>query len=226
MLTIICGEDNIASRNYFLSLKKKYKENNCQINEIKFNELLENFILEKNFNLFSQKTVYFIENLNKKYSDKNIKLKKNLDKIIDDNDLELFDWEDGFNARELKIKNKKIKVIEFKIKETVFKFLDEFMLGNQKKVLQFLVNLSFEESFLFIMLIRHIRNLLLIKTGVKPEKLADWQINKLKFQAKLWPLSKLIQIYKTLHRIDIQIKTSQTPFSLKESLEILSYYFL
>ena len=99
--------------------------------------------------------------------------------------------------------------------------------GNLK---QFVSNLKIiseltEDIFIFIMLARHMRKILITKLGEKLPKLMSWQIAKLSNQAKYWKLENLINFYQGLHRIDVNAKTN-SPYSIKESLDILACYYL
>ena len=88
------------------------------------------------------------------------------------------------------------------------------------------VSESTEDIFIFIMLARHLRNILITKMGEKIPKLMSWQIGKLANQAKYWDEKNLINFYQGLHRIDVNSKTNGTPFSVKKSLDILACYYL
>src|SRR3989339_49829 len=121
MITIICGEDTISSRNYFISLKKKNK-----------------------------------------------KIVDDLQRIAAMKDVELVDWEE-VSGWELKLK-KIGQIKEFKPNQTIFKLLDLLYPGNKVLFLSLLNKLSQEldENFIFIMLIRYVRNLIVIKEGAIP----------------------------------------------------------
>ena len=103
-------------------------------------------------------------------------------------------------------------------------FLQKFL----QKVFSFLkiISESTEDIFIFIMLARHMRNILITKLGERLPKLMSWQIAKLSNQAKYWKQENLINFYQGLHRIDVNSKTNRTPYSIKESLDILACYYL
>ncbi len=227
MLTIICGEDNVASREYFAKIKKTYQTEKEEPIEIRFSDL-ENIYLwqAESQGLFTSRKIYFIENLNKKISKKNNpKLMGLLDKIIKDRDLEIFDWEDGVPKRYLKIEN--IDVKEFRPKESIFQLLDDFYPKNAKSFITRLHNLSdnTDEYFILAMLTKHVKQLILVKIGTAI-KMFPWQLVKLKKQASLWELKELINFYENIHKLDLAIKTSSTPYSVRDTLDILAVYFL
>jgi DNA polymerase III delta subunit len=229
MLTIICGEDSISSRNYFFNLKASFQNKDYETVNIDSQQTLElNDETARTSSLFSQKRIYFTENLNKKLLKKlNIKSQKLIEKIIGSKVIQLFNWEGEATNRDLKL-IKGIVVKEFKPGENIFKLQDACFPGNLKKFLAILESVSqmADESFIFIMLSRYSRNLILIKLGEKLPRLASWQYYKLDRQAKLWGLDRLINFYEGLQRIDVNTKTSRSPYSIKKSLDILACYYL
>lgn len=229
MLTIICGEDSATSRNYFYELKNNYKKQGSEIYNIDSSQLTEiTSWMGDSPSLFSQKKVFFTQGINKKISkkapSKNLRI---IEEIIKDKNIELIDWEEEISARFLKIGNG-VTVKEFKPNENIFKLLDSCYPGNIKQFLTQLHLLSetVEGGFIFIMLQRHIRNLLLLSLKLNVPKLAPWQAAKLKGQSSKWDTKKLLGFYESLHRIDVSTKTSTNPYSMTNSLDIVACYFL
>lgn len=229
MLIIICGEDSIASRNYFLDQQKVFSEKNFEIVNVSYQQVLELDESEaSSASLFTQKRVYFTNSLNKKVLKKlNSKTERKIKEIIISKKIQVFDWEEGTTSRDLK-SIKGIIVKEFKPSQNIFKLLDSCSPGNLKTFINTLdiVSESTEDIFIFIMLVRHMRNVLTTKMGDKVPKLMSWQIAKLSNQAKYWRLENLINFYQGLHRIDVNSKTNGTSYSVKESIEILACYYL
>ncbi len=229
MLTIICGEDSVASRNYFLEQEKIFRDKNFEIGNIDYKQVLELDESEaSSASLFTQKRVYFTNSLNKKVLKKlNGKTEKKIKDIIGSKEIQIFDWEEETTSRDLK-SIKGIIVKEFKPSQNIFKLLDACYPGNLKQFIFGLNTLSesTEDIFIFIMLARHMRNILITKLGERLPKLMSWQIAKLSNQAKYWKLENLINFYQGLHRIDVNSKTNSTPYSVKEALEILACYYL
>lgn len=228
MLTIICGEDSIASRNYFLDQQKIFAEKGYEIVTVDYRLVLELDESEaSSASLFTQKRVYFTNSLNKKVLKKlNVKTEKKIKDIIVSKEIQLFDWEEETSARDLK-SIKGIVIKELKPNQTIFKLLDSCYPSNLKTFINSLniLSESTEDIFIFIMLARHMRNVLITKLGERLPKLQSWQIAKLSHQAKYWKLENLINFYQGLHRIDVNLKTS-SPYSTKKSLDILACYYL
>lgn len=229
MLTIICGEDSISSRNYFLEQQKIFTEKGFEIVNLDAKLVLElDDSQASSASLFSQKRVYFTNSLNKKVLKKlNFKSEKKIKDIINSKVIQLFDWEEETSSRDLK-SIKGIVVKELKPSQTIFKLLDSCYPGNLKQFITILqtISQSSEDIFIFIMLARHMRNILITKQGERLPKLMSWQIAKLSNQAKYWKQENLINFYQGLHRIDVNAKTSNSPYSIKKSLDILACYYL
>jgi len=229
MLTIICGEDSTTSFNYYSSLKKNYLDKSYEILDVSSSDL-ENITswLGQSQSLFSQKKIFFTQNINKRLSRKlNLKINKVVEKLIKDKSVEVVDWEEEISSRELKFPKATV-VKEFKPAQNIFKLQDSLYPGNLKNFIYALNQLAetVDENIIFYMLVKHIRNLLTVKSGQSISRLQPWQLAKLSKQAKNWEEKKLLGFYQGLHRIDISTKTSSNPFSLKKSLDILACYFL
>ena len=234
MLTIICGEDSASSYNYYSSLKKNYKDKDFQVIEIPSSEL-ENIPswMGESQSLFKQNKVFFTQNVNKKLSRKlNLKINRVIEKLIKDKTIQVVTWEEEISSRFLKFPKgsgtMRYLIKEFKPSQNIFKLQDAIYPGNLKNFITTLNQLteSVDENFVFIMIMRHIKNLLLVKSGDGSSKLQSWQIAKLKGQASKWQLDKLINFYDAFHKIDVSQKTSSNPYSIKKSLDILACYYL
>jgi len=229
MLNIICGQNTIEAYQYFLEQKNQLKKANFEIIEIdpqQFEEII--FWQKDNLSLFSQKKAFFTRNLNKKINKKNERQKKIIEKIIEDENLILIDFEEDLEKWELKIVDKKVEVKEFKLPTSIFNLLDNLYPKNLNSFIKSftLLTKKIPEELIFYMITKRVRQLLQIKFDQKIENLQSWQFRKLNFQAKLWPKEKLIKLYQSLFAIEKNIKTNSTPFDLKKSLELLFIYLL
>lgn len=229
MLFIVCGEDNVASRDYFLELQQQYKEKGSDLTRVDSTEL--GAMLKASPagpNLFGQQQVLVTENLNKtvsrKKGDKALEL---LDRISKDKDVVLLDWEDGVGQRELKIAALG-KVKEFKPSANIFKLLDACYPSNLQSFISLLQLISTpqNEMFIYIMLRRHFRNLLLVSSKADTPNLQAWQAGKLRQQIGFWKPDALVSFYDRLISLDISLKTGKNAYSLIGSLELLGCYYL
>lgn len=228
MLTIICGEDNISSRNYYLSLKNNYLNKGFSLQEINFDQILD--ILNwssQSLTLFGEKKIFFMENINKYLSKAPLRTIDDLKKISKTKEIELVIWEDLKSTRDLKLKT--IGVIkEFKPTKTIFKLLGACYPDNFKNFILLLESMveTVDQNFILVMLSRHTRNLLLAKLNLLSSSLQPWQKSKLIAQSRFWSLEKLLKFYQGLFRIELSLKTGTTPYGIKRSLDILACYFL
>lgn len=229
MLTIICGEDSVESRRYYTDLQRTLKEKDFEIVNVDYHQVLElDESGDSESSLFASKRAYFTQSLNKKVFKKmSEKNEKKIKAIINSKEIQVYDWEEDTSARDIKV-TPGVTVKEFKPSQTIFKLLDSCYPGNLKTFLTTLNTLSesTEDIFIFIMLARHMRNILSVKVGEKIPKLASWQLGKLSNQAKYWDEKNLINFYQGLHRIDVNSKTNGTPFSVKKAMEVLGCYYL
>lgn len=227
MITVVCGEDIVASRVYFTSLIEDYKKKEYEVRRIGADEIFEiNKWLADSTSLFSQKSIFVTEHLNKKIKRDSKKLKEELEKIDKMKSVFLIDWEE-IASRELKT-GMAGKIKEFKPAKNIFKLMEAAYPGNKKIFITLLEELSIgdRDQFIFLMLSRHIRSLILAKEGLSSSRIQQWQIYKLNSQAKFWKLDKLLEFYEGMLRIDISLKTGRSPYSVKESLDILACYYL
>lgn len=229
MITVICGENSSESRIYLNDLIKSYKQKGIEIRQIKNSELIE--ITEwqsDSASLFSQETVFITENVNKMISKRNNPAFLTFIELLCSKDnINILSWEDSVPARNMKFP-KSAKIKEFKLSASIFKLMDSCFPGNLKNFITQLheVNSDNDEVFIFIMLLRHMRNILLINLGEIPAKLQSWQVVKLKSQAHFWKTDKLLNFYEGFYNIDKNLKTGTNPFSVLKSIEVLVCYYL
>lgn len=226
MIHIILGDDIEESRREFVRLKEEYKNKGYEVfllNEFNLSEL-DKWLYQSD-SLFSRKKVFFGENLLSQNQGKNL-LKKydTLEKEID-----FIFWEEKLEEKTAKKIFKYAKIHLFKLPYTIFKFLDSVYPSNLQLSIHHLNKISqiVNENIILYMLQERLRDLILIKNNLKPEKkLADWQIRKLKTQSRYWQEKELISFYDALYRIEEAIKTGKSYYSIKKSLDILFCYYL
>ena len=237
MLTIICGEDIVASRNYLSQMKNEFSKKGEEVTNLSPQEVPD--ILKwqgDNLNLFSSKLIFITEHLEssiiRKRGKKSVKKStvKTLEEIVLEiagrKDIELINWEEKA-GREVKLKDS-AKVKEFKPSKSIFKLLESCSPGNLKVFVETLsiISESQDETFIFIMLYRHIRTLLLAHEGIFANTVQSWQRHNLSSQTKLWTQNKLSDFYEGLYRIETSTKSGTNPYGVKKSLEILACYYL
>jgi CHAT domain-containing protein len=226
MINIILGDDVGESRKEFVRLKEEYENKGYEIfnlNEANISELDKS--LYQSEGLFFNKKVFFGENLLSQKENRLFLKKYDNDK----NEIDFILWEEELEGKIAKFIFKYAKIHSFKLPYNIFKFLDSVYPLNLKEVINYMNQISnnVEENIILYMLERRIRDLILIQNNLKPEKkLAEWQIARLKSQAKKWEVNQLVSFYDSLYRIEALTKTSKTYYSIKKSLDILFCYYL
>ncbi|KXK11891.1 MAG: hypothetical protein UZ22_OP11002000225 [Microgenomates bacterium OLB23] len=222
MLTIFVVKTLRYHENFFVEAKKTYIDKGYDIVDIAHNELSE---LEREVaftsTLFAAKRVYCIENiLNKKL---------NRDKLaaILYTTPEVVVWEETTDERTLKFAFPQAKIYVSKFSASLWKLLDSMAPGNLVHTVAMLreVQQSNDIHLVHFMLMRRIKELIIVSHGGQPAKLATWQIGKLKSQAALWKPDLLESLYKKLIEIEMRIKSGTMVYELNKALEItLSFY--
>ncbi len=227
MITVICGEDVVTSRQHYVALEEDYRKKQFRVKYLTPDQMIEvNLWLGESATLFGESQVFFTQDISRKLRKTDKRRVLDLERLSTNRDIEIVDWE-SVSARDLKIA-KLGKVIEFKPKESIFKMTDSFYPSNLKSFLLLLggVYTGKNEQFIFIMLIRHVRLLVLAKENSLPAKIPVWQKDKLQSIVARFSRENLLLLYESLFKIEVAGKTSATPFNLKESLDILACHFL
>ena len=233
MIYIYCGEDSINARLAYEKAIEKYKSTLAEIVSISPSSIVEvKKGIADNMSLFSTQTIFCVENLEKFGFRKSTKAKADvvyeaIVSLAQNKNVILLDFEDGKQGRQLKLKDL-TTIHESKPSTTIFKLLDECIPGDKNSFIQSLrlVCSTQEEQFVFIMLYRHIRLLVLLLTDGLSDKLPPWQKYKVLGQAKKWEKQSLIDFYSGLIRIEIGSKTSSNPYGIRKSIEILACHYL
>jgi hypothetical protein len=221
MVLIIHGEDNLTSRNFYLSCKDK--------NSLFFDAENINIVeLSQAINgsgLFLSSGKIFIDNL---FTRKGLKSQKEIIEIlIKSSDLSVFLYAD----KEVSIKEfSQIRELEqknFKINVNIWNFLDNIEPNNKNNIFEFhKVLKGSEPEIIFAMLVRQFRLLLSISSKSENnisevKRLAPWQKSKLLRHASLYSEIKLIQILKKLYKMDKALKTGKSHLSLTQNIDFL-----
>jgi len=222
MIYIYSGEDNVTSRNIYLQHVEKLKAEGLEVVNINGKEVkeenLEIFLGGRS--LFGQTRALTIENL---FSLTKSKDKENLiNKIIGFKDQIIIFWEEKDFSKADVLKYPDFSIKNFKLPPSLFSFLDKLY---PKRITENLQNfhlavLNSDAGYIFSMLIRQIRLLILAKDD-ELTTMAPWQRAKLYKQAEVFDMNKLKAIYLKLLEIDFQQKSSGTPFSLQGQIELL-----
>jgi DNA polymerase III delta subunit len=131
-------------------------------------------------------------------------------------------WEDKeLSPGTLKGFGPKASIRLFKTPVVIFQFLDNLKPRNSKfllTVFESLVELDAPE-LIFVMIVRRIRQLIMLADHVLPDGMKPWQATRLTNQAKFFTMRELQTMEKQLLAIEYSIKSGQTPLPLKTHLE-------
>ncbi|GIW62662.1 MAG: hypothetical protein KatS3mg090_0488 [Patescibacteria group bacterium] len=226
MIRLICGEDEVSAYNYFLDLKNKFRAKGYKIYQgdaTNFFQLVQNSVYSTT--LFGQKNAFFFEDVTKKLG-KNKDFLKSLEffKSSKTDYLVILDLVDKKTALRYVDSS---DVVNFSFPDSLWSLLDSFSPANKDFFIA-----KFDEvcknsavELVFFMLARRLRELISVKEH-QVEGMPYWLQKKLQNQAKDWSLAKLYSFIEHFHTIDLRIKTSATPYSLKDLLEIVLYFGL
>ncbi len=223
MIKIICGEDVISSRNYFQQLKNQYRSKNYDIIELAPETIID--LNDTDLSLFESKKIYCSNFVYSKLS-KSKKLMKKLEEINKNKNFALLIFEEK-SKYDLKYFNN-FPIIEFKITEDIFMLLDNFIPKNKNKLLELMSKIidKKNENIFFYLLTKRVRELLIVKSKGNIKTKNTWYRKKIETQSHYWPLEKLIKSYQGLLNIEKSQKTSSSPYSVKESLDIFVAFYL
>ena len=226
MITILHGENHLASRNQLEALKKEQKNEEILSwdgKKITLNDLIQ--ALEAPSLLASSRLVVIERFFSLKKSEEKQKMITYL--VENQKKVNLLLWEDEEVDKTTLAQFSGAKILLFKKESVVFKFLESLKPGCTEEMLVLLKKVQDREipEIIFSLLVRQLRLLLLISSEPKEEaedlkRLATWQKEKLARQAKDFTQKKLISSYHELLEIDYQQKTGQNAFDLKKTLEI------
>lgn len=224
MITIIHGDDIVASRKLLIELKSKNKNHvSFEGEKLKIEDLVQEF---EGGDLFGNNKTFFIENLLSRKAGKESEDLK--DYIRKNSSMSIYLWEGKEIAKAVISSLGQTEVNHFKIPKNIFAFLDSIKPGNGKAlIVQFHDNLkTTEPDFIFQMIIRQIRLLLAVSEQSEKNidealRLADWQKSKLRKQASLFSKEKLVELHSKLYQIDLGLKTGALSLTLEQAIDML-----
>jgi hypothetical protein len=215
MITILHGDNYIASRNELNELDKATKLDGKTITEADLTQALESNAM------FSLGEPVIIENLLTLPRSKN--KQKLIDIVLKASDKQIHLWEKKAITPAVKKLFKTASIKEFKLTKFVYKFLDSIRPNNQTSILK-LLHLTMEADAVeltFYLLHRRISQLIQAIDDPRELKGAPWQLDSLKNQAKLFSLNQLKSFHQKLITIDFEIKTGQSHLPLASRLDLL-----
>lgn len=224
MVTVLHGNNLEASRNIFFEKKNSVK-NPIFLNGEKL--LFDDFFqAAENKRLFDSDVTLLVENFFAKNKPNTSDYKKIVEYINSNKNIEIIFWENKEipKATLLKLKNAFVNV--FSYPQNLFTFLDNIKPENYKILINLFHELekTMEPELIFFMLIRQFRLLLTLggtsgKQIDEVNRMAPWQVSKLKRQQSLFSQNKIVRLYNSLYEIELGQKIGKFPYDLEKSID-------
>lgn len=209
MVTIIHGEDIVASQKLKIELLKK----GLEVIELESPEISILKQATESKSLFSEEKIVILSGKFDKLFDKLIE-------IINSSEIPIYIFSEKTLSNKTISQFPKAKIILNKPKAIIFEFLESIRPKTAKNTISLYKNLNNEPELIFFMITRQFRNLILVKDGTWTSEINPWQKSKLASQAQYFTLEGLLKIYKDLEKIDYENKTGQSPLELSKTLEL------
>ena len=100
-------------------------------------------------------------------------------------------------------------------------FLDAIKPNNVKALLSLYRQVEAMDApeLIFTMMVKRLRQLMMLADGVTPDGLQGWQTKGLTNQARLFTIEKLLSMEKQLLDMEYSFKTGSSPFPLRQLIE-------
>lgn len=223
MITVLHGDDTVASRNELN--RRKCATGHADILTLSGLSLDEPTLVQalESRSLLADKKIVVIEQFLTRMGRKQKASDKMLDYIMRAPDgLDIILWE----PREifvsiLKKLGKEAVINLYMLPKIIFSFLDNLRPNNSPYLLKLLMQIleTYPPEVVFTMIVRRIRQLIMVKDGVPPDNLQAWQVSRLTNQGKSFTLEKLLAMERQLLAIEYGIKTGNAAYDLARLME-------
>lgn len=229
MITILHGDNQVASRERFNQLREEAKSSEKEVitidgKGIVLTDLIQNL---ESHSLFTIPKTVFIENLIASLRMGTKSRETVIEYLIAGRfDADAVLWESksvGKSLLKLK-KQKHVQIEDFKLPVVIFKFTESLTPATISDALYYYheaVKTSPAEV-VFAMIVRQFRIMLALATGAQIEettKMSSWVKGNAFRQSAQFDKEKLTKLYKQLLILDYQAKSGRTPFDLTKSTE-------
>ncbi len=223
MISLITGEDIVASRNKLTELLHEAK------NVMRIDGKKQGFVdvrdaLSAN-SLFNASKTIVVDTFTK------IKPQNDFFDLVltyeKDSSTEIYLWEDSELTPKVKDKFKNAKSYVYSFPKYYYVFLDGFAPHSSSSLKLFHdVVKTFEPEQVLYGLLRRIRHLMVLKSGnyatfSEFKNMQSWQLGKLKKQADFWSEEELKNCFLKIAELDEKIKTSGLTMPLAQHLDII-----
>ncbi len=223
MLTLLHGDNITESRKALTDLKSKAVGKEVRELDGKKLELSDLHQALESSSLFGSDTVVIIERLFAGLGRKKKAAEEVLGIIVEaSTSVDIILWEDKEVSKASidKLGPKKV-VLPFKVSSTLFTFLDAIHPTRVKENLLLLDKALEHEAveLVYFMVVKRIRQLLVITSGGTLGSISPWQYGRLTTQARGFTMVQLSNIYESLLEKEYALKSGNTQFSFRQLLE-------
>lgn len=218
MITLLHGDYIEASRNELVRLKER--ASGKEIRELDGRTIEMSSLTQslESTSMFGGETLVIIERLFGKLGRQTKKI-ESLGKIISEaaSTIDVILWEDKEVGKTVvKYLGESVNIRLFTLPVYIFQLLDGLKPNNAEALLTLYEQMKFTDApeLIFSMLVKRVRQLLLVASGGQPDGLAPWQAARLTTQAKSFTMEKLLSMYEQLHVSEVRIKTGESPFTM------------
>lgn len=128
-------------------------------------------------------------------------------------------WEEKeLSVTALKAISPKARVQLFKTPVVIFQLLDGLRPNAATSLLSLYEKAIAAQApeLIFAMLVRRVRQLLMLKDGIAPEGMQGWQEARLTNQARAFTMEQLVRMHKMLLTAEYSLKSGTSPFTLTQ----------
>ena len=224
-MILLHGDDETSSRKRLNLLMEQAKKEGSEIHLLEGKDInltdLSQIVNSTGF-FNTTRTIVILELFSLSVSANKTKILDFLKKNVKEN---IIVWEgSSVNGQTLKSFSG-LKSEIFKTPVKIFNFVEQIRPNNQTTILKLyaeILDTGAAAEYLFIMIIRQIRLLIIYKSTPTSSSLNSWTIKNLLPQAKLFTLDELLHLHHRLYDIDKSIKTGTSPIPLYDHL--LSFF--
>jgi len=224
MLTLLHGDNIVASRNELTRLKELAKDK--EIRDINGKNISESDLRQavESSSLFGNTMLVVIEQLFSGLGKKE-KLVKLFGEILNAASLsvDIIIWEPKELGKTALGCFSKAHIQLYKTPTVLFEFLDTLKPNNAKQSILLMEKMgdTVAPELLLYMMEMRVRQLIQVKDNITPEKMSPWQMMRLTNQSKSFTMDKLLFMHTELLQMEFAYKSGRTPFTLSELISQL-----
>ncbi|MCX8008136.1 MAG: hypothetical protein N3A54_00360 [Patescibacteria group bacterium] len=227
MIVLLHGDDMLQSREELHALKAKEKEKGKEIKTLDAKTINDDASIQilSSHSLFGDRPVVIIENLFSSSGKKTARIQGIIERIQEYGaETDIILWEEKEIGKSIiQLLGSKAIIKPYKLPTVVFTFLDSIRPKNARHTLSLYDALLKEKppEFIYVMLYKRFKQLVLLRSGFSVNGLRPWQITRLTNQARQFTLEQLLSLYRHIRMLEYKRNSGQAEFDLKEAIEFM-----